>query len=169
MSMPYCRALTEVHAMTYPERESHGSSVVVNSPRMDGNTQRTGRRTHAATAHSRRQKLSSEGRRVLVCKLSQGPLRSVREPQPSAPDKSRGRENSVSVGIFHTRQPLKRVPLAMGLRERSLQYKSAYRYLDGNVFGRRDEWTDGRKRAGCIQTARVNSNEADRSEGSRRT
>jgi len=134
---------------------------------MDGNTQRTGRRTHAATAHSRGQRLSSEGRRVLVCKLSQGPLRSVREPQPSTPDKSRGRENSISVGIFRTRQLLERVPLATGLRERSLQYKSACRYLDGNVFGRTEGWTDGRKRAGCIQTAQVNSNEADRSEGCR--
>jgi len=102
---------------------------------MDGNTQRTGCRTHAATAHSRRQRLSSEGRRVLVCKLSQGPLPSVREPQPSAPEKSRGRENSISVGIFRTRQPLKRVPLAKGLRERSLQYKSACRQRNRSTGG----------------------------------
>jgi hypothetical protein len=53
--------------------------------------------------------LLSKGRQVLVCKLSQGPLRPVREPQPSTPGQSRGQENSISVGLFRTRQTLNRV------------------------------------------------------------
>jgi hypothetical protein len=100
--------------------------TLIDSPRMDGYTQTNGRSTHGPSI--RQAGIPCLEQAAGACmQVEPGTIAVCQRTQPSTQEESKGRKTQYLLASSAL-ITLRRVILAIGLRERSLQYKSTCRF-----------------------------------------